>query len=94
MPSRDRTTRCFRLHDFVAARTSQLRPNLPDHFEMFRYILQCFRDIFTELFQLAAAVRTCFLLRQNLARLTWQMRRQRLPRCVSPFDSQPAQPSG
>ena len=47
---------------------------------MFRYILQRFRDIFTELFQLAAAVRTCFLLRQNLARFTWQMRRQWLPR--------------
>ena len=56
-PARSDDLGCFRLHDFVTARTSQLLPNLPDHFEMFRYILQCFRNIFTELFQLAAAVR-------------------------------------
>jgi hypothetical protein len=73
-PACDRTTRGFRLHDFVASRTGKLRSNLPDHFEVFRHILQRFRNILTELFQLAAAVWTCFLLRQNLARLTWQTR--------------------
>jgi len=57
-------------------------------------MLQCFRDIFTELFQLAAAVRTRFLLRQNLARLTWQMRRQWLPRTFPPLIHTGNQPSG
>src|SRR5216110_1407302 len=79
-PALDGTARCFRLHDLVTARTGQLRPSLPDHFEMFRYILQHFRNIFTELFQLSAAVWAYFLLRQNPVRLTRQMRRQRLPR--------------
>ncbi len=30
-PALDGTAHCFRLHDLVAVRTGQLRPDLPDH---------------------------------------------------------------
>ena len=79
-PALNRTARCFRLHDLVASSTSQLRPNLPDHFEMFRHILQYFRNIFAQRLQSTATVRAGFRLRQHLTRLAWQMLRQRLPR--------------
>ena len=47
---------------------------------MFRYMLQCFRKhLHRVVFSLPPPVRTCFLLRQNRARLTWQMRLQWLP---------------
>ena len=64
--SLDRSARRFGLHDAIATRTSQLRTNLPDHFELLRHILQDLRDIFAERLQLAATVRTSFLLRQIL----------------------------
>lgn len=78
-PAHDRTARCFRLYDLVATRTTQLRPNLPDHFEMFRNPFQHLGNIFTKGLQFTAAVGTSFLFRQNLVRLPWQMCRQRLP---------------
>ena len=93
-PAHDRTARCFRLHDLVAARTGQLRPNVPDHFEMFRHPLQHFRDIFPERLQFTATVRASFLLRQNLARLPRQMRRQRLPCTFRRLIHDQTRPSG
>jgi hypothetical protein len=52
---------------------------LPNHFEVLRDILQHLGNIFAERLQRAAAVWARFLLRQDLARLAWQMRWQRLP---------------
>ena len=60
----DRTARRCGLHDPFAARAGQLRSNLTDHFESRRHVLQNFRNVFAEKFQLAAAVRASFLLRQ------------------------------
>ena len=60
----DRTARRFGLHDPFAARAGQLRSNLTDHFESRRHVLQNFRNVFAQRFQLAAAVRTSGLLRQ------------------------------
>ena len=93
--ARDRTARRFRLHDLVAARAGQLRPHLPDHFEARRNVLQDLRNVFAQRLQLAAAVRTGRLLRQNLPRLARQLFRQRPPRrfrchrCVASAVAQP-----
>ena len=65
------------LHDAFAARAGQLRSNLPDHFEARRHVLQHFRNVFAEMFQLSATVRAGGLLRQILSHFARQMLRQR-----------------
>ena len=77
----DRTARRFGLHDAFAARAGQLRSHLTDHFESRRHVLQNFRNIFAQRLQLAAAVRTSFLLRQILPHFARQVLGQRPPCC-------------
>src|SRR5439155_18633504 len=76
--ARDRTGRRFRLHDFVAARASELRTHRADHFETCRNPFQNLRNIFAQRLHLATAVRTSRFLRQDLPHLARQVRRQRL----------------
>ena len=76
----DRTARRFGLHDPFAARAGQLRSNLPDHFESRRHVLQNFRNVFAEKFQLSTAVRASCLLRQIRSHFARQVFRQWPPR--------------
>src|SRR5437899_3752948 len=76
--ARDRTGGRFRLHDFVAARASELRTHRADHFETCRNPFQNLRNIFAQRLHLATAVRTSRFLRQDLPHLARQVRRQRL----------------
>ena len=87
-PARDRTARRLRLHDFVATPAGQFLAHLPDHHEARRNVFQHLRNVFAQVLQLAAAVRTRGVARQNLARLARQVRRQWPPlgfRCPRVF---------
>ena len=57
----DRTARCRLLHDALTAAATQLRTNLPDHFEACRNVLQNLGNIFTQQPQFAAAIGAAFL---------------------------------
>lgn len=53
----DRPRRGFALHDTIAARAHQLRPNVPDYSEARWHVLQHLRGVFTQPPHRAAAVR-------------------------------------
>ena len=75
----DWTTRRLRLHDLVAPPAGQFRPHLPNDFEARRHPFQYLRNVFAQMLQLAATVRTRGLLGHKLPRLARQVCGQRPP---------------
>ena len=53
----DRTTRCQRLHDPLAACARELRAHVPDDLEVARHVLEHLGDVLAQGTQLASAIR-------------------------------------
>ena len=69
----DRPARRGRLHDCVAARARQLRPDVADHFELRRHNLENLGDILAQRTQRAAALGTSGVLGGMRLRLAGQL---------------------
>jgi hypothetical protein len=77
--ARDRSIRCRRLHDLIAARTGQLGAYLADDLERGRNILQELGDVFTQRLECTATSRAGGLFRGVRLGLAREVHRQRTP---------------
>jgi hypothetical protein len=72
----DRARGCWSLHDRIATRTGHLGTDMLDHLKVSGYVLECFRDVITQVLQLAAAARTGLFRRRGGLRLARKMFRK------------------
>ena len=74
----DRTARRRSFHDAIASRARKLRTHMADDLEVLRDVLQLLADIFSELTQLATALRAALTMRKVRHDLARQMFSKRL----------------